>query len=388
MSTASRPNVDVRRANLMSIRCGRRRAAAFLLICTCVSATMPIATVVARSAASSPAVARAATASSTPHATATPTVPPAIQTAAPTPEPTPAVGVAGAESGGQKTQTSTVTTVFRLSEPTQAPVAALHAGSTSVQVSVPAPALPAPTATPEPGPTGAPTPEPTPAPAPPSWSFDIYDSTGERWQDPDYTACTAAATESMLNTIASAGSGSGLVWSPTTSYDTQESILAFERDNMTMLTSSAGTDPHGWRNALNYFGWGSLGADVYRDASYSSFDAAARAAVSAIATTHKPVGILAHAGGHAEFVTGYKVTGDDPGTGSSNFEIVGVYLSDPLRSNGHRDAFITLSQWSAGGSWVRFSPYLETDSPNPDPIDGQVGTTEWYGYWVMIEPVR
>jgi hypothetical protein len=90
------------------------------------------------------------------------------------------------------------------------------------------------------------------------------------------------------------------------SYDTQESSLAFERDNMTMLTSSAGTDPHGWRNAFNYFGWGSLDADVYRDAAYSSFDAAAKVAVSAIATTHKPVGILARAGGHAQRVIGLR----------------------------------------------------------------------------------
>jgi hypothetical protein len=110
--------------------------------------------------------------------------------------------------------------------------------------------------------------------------------------------------------------------------------------------------------------------------------------VSAIATTHKPVGILAHAGGHAEFVTGYRVSGNDPSTGSSDFAIVGVYLSDPLRSNGHRDTFITYDQWSSGGTWVRFSPYLETDSPGQDPIDGQVGRSEWYGAWVLIEPVR
>jgi hypothetical protein len=216
----------------------------------------------------------------------------------------------------------------------------------------------------------------------------LFDGRAERWQDPDYTACTAASTESMLNTVAFAGSASGLTWSATTSYDVQESILAYERANMTMLASSAGSDPHGWRNALNYFGWGSIDAGVYRDASYGSFDAAAKATVVAIATTHKPVGILAHAGAHAEFVTGYKVTGADPATGSSAFTIVGINLTDPLRSNGHRDTWITLDQWRSGSTWIRFSAYRETDSPGQDPIDGQVGRSEWYGQWVIIAPVK
>jgi hypothetical protein len=192
----------------------------------------------------------------------------------------------------------------------------------------------------------------------------------------------------MLNTIAYDGSASAFVWSATTSYSTQESILAYERAHMTMLPSSAGSDPHGWRNALNYYGWGSVNAGVYRDASYGSFDAAARAAVSAMARTHKPVGILAHAGGHAEFVTGYVVTGADPKTGSMAFSISSVDLTDPLRSDGRRDTSITLAQWRSGGTWVRFSAYKETDSPYTDPIDGRVGRSEWYGKWVILEPVR
>jgi hypothetical protein len=84
-----------------------------------------------------------------------------------------------------------------------------------------------------------------PASQPPAWTADLYDTRADRWQDPDYTACTAASTESMLNTISYYGSAAGLVWQPTTSYDTQESILGYERAHMTMLTSSLGTDPHG-----------------------------------------------------------------------------------------------------------------------------------------------
>ncbi len=223
---------------------------------------------------------------------------------------------------------------------------------------------------------------------PTNWTFDEYDARAERYQDPDYTACTAAATESMLNTITYAASSAGLVWQPTISYDVQESILAYERNHMTMLSTSAGTDPHGWRNALNYYGWGSMSAGVYRDSAYSSFDAAARAAVSALAVYRKPVGILALAGGHAQFITGYQVSGDDPASGSMAFTVIGVNLTDPYQSSGHRDTWVTRSQWQSGTTWLRFSPYLETDSPYRDPIDGQVGYDEWYGKWVILDPVR
>jgi hypothetical protein len=223
---------------------------------------------------------------------------------------------------------------------------------------------------------------------PATWTLDLYDARADRWQNPDFTACTAASTESMLNTISYARSTSGFVWQPNTSYSTQESILAFERQHMTMLTSSAGTDPHGWRNALNYYGWGSIDAGVYRDSAYSSFDAAAKAAVSALAAYHKPVGILARGGHHGQVITGYQVTGADPSTGSSDFSIVGVDLTDPLESVGYRDTWITLADWRSGGSWIQFSQYLQDDSPYQDPIDGQIGNDEWYGRWVIIDPVN
>ncbi len=32
------------------------------------------------------------------------------------------------------------------------------------------------------------------------------------------------------------------------------SILAFERSHDTLRSTSAGSDAHGWRNALNYYG--------------------------------------------------------------------------------------------------------------------------------------
>jgi hypothetical protein len=162
-------------------------------------------------------------------------------------------------------------------------------------------------------------------------------------------------------------------------------MLAYERSNMTMLAASAGSDPHGWRNALNYFGWGSIKAGAYEDAAYPSFDAAARAAVLALAQSRRPVGILARGGGHAQLVTGYMVSGEDPRVGGE-FTILGVYLTDPLQSAGMRDAFVTLDTWRSGTATIQFTPYLQNDSPFRDGMDGNIGTAEWYGKWVIIEP--
>ena len=47
----------------------------------------------------------------------------------------------------------------------------------------------------------------------------------------------------------------GSIWQPTRSGSVRDRILAWERSHDTMTVGS-GTDPHGWRNALNYFGWG------------------------------------------------------------------------------------------------------------------------------------
>ncbi len=265
-----------------------------------------------------------------------------------------------------------------------------------------------PEATAEPKATVAPKPGPTTGPSPTSvtgpvsmvagaqalvaktatWTFNLYDPRAERWQDPDLTACTAASAQSMLNTIAYTGSDPTLLWQPNNSYAKQESILGYERAHMTMRKSSPGSDPHGWRNALNYFGWGSIDAGVYRDSAYSNLGQAAVAVVLAIAKYHKPVGVFSQGGAHSEFITGYRVVGDDPSTGSASFRIVGVYLTDPWRVARYRNAFIPYSRWRWGFNWLRYTPYWQADSPYRDPIDGHIGKSEWYGKWITIEPVK
>ena len=109
------------------------------------------------------------------------------------------------------------------------------------------------------------------------------------------------------------------------------------------MTGGRGSDPHGWRNALNYYGWGPAalvaGARVYDDLSYSSFDGAMKAAVRALVATGKPVGLLGWRGAHAQMVTGYYGLVGDPfartppaGT-STPSRSRGFYLTDPLRTS-------------------------------------------------------
>jgi hypothetical protein len=236
--------------------------------------------------------------------------------------------------------------------------------------------------------------------APPqhAWTLNLYDESAVRFQNPDSEACTAAATESMLNLAALAANpdmppprggslpSSSFVWSEDTSYETQESILTYERQNMTMVWTAPGSDPHGWRNALNYFGWGSMKAGVYRDSSYDSFDAAVRATIHSIARSNMPVGILGWAGGHAQYVTGYSVVGDDPRVGD-HYTILGVYLTDPLAGDRAVNVFLSYDTWENGPGYLRFWQYWDETSPYLDPIDGNVGDSEWWGKWVIINPV-
>ncbi|HEY5629275.1 MAG TPA: hypothetical protein VIR16_07165, partial [Candidatus Limnocylindrales bacterium] len=114
----------------------------------------------------------------------------------------------------------------------------------------------------------------------------------------------------MLNFIALTGSGGpNFLWKPTTSSATRDALLLFERRHDTLANTSRGTDPHGWRNALNYYGWGAAAVQssgmVYKDVRYSTYSDAIHAAVRQLVLTRKPVGILGWAGHHAQMLTGY-----------------------------------------------------------------------------------
>ena len=107
-----------------------------------------------------------------------------------------------------------------------------------------------------------------------TYSRNLFVGKGFVYQDPYYTACTAASVMHMLNTIAYRGTGGhGFRWKPYTVKKSSNpdqlrdmtSILAFERRNDTLRSSTSGSDAHGWRNALNYYGWGSSAMTERRD---------------------------------------------------------------------------------------------------------------------------
>ncbi len=226
-----------------------------------------------------------------------------------------------------------------------------------------------------------------------TFSENFYDGAGVRYQDPDYTACVPTSTLMMLNFVATKGSrGTGFRWTATTAYSAEESMLQWERTHMTQLTSHLGVDANGWRNGLNYYGWGAYTSEAgmtYRVFAYSSYDAALKAIVQAVATYNKPVGFLGWAGGHAQIVNGYRVTGLDPAT-SSAFTVTTIYLTDPLASDGMRNYAISAQNFGSGSTKYRFRPYTYTDSPYDDPYSPGTAAAyrAWYGKWVIVAPVR
>jgi hypothetical protein len=238
------------------------------------------------------------------------------------------------------------------------------------------------------------------------WTFNTYRSSGYLTQDPYYTACTGAAAMMMLNFAALSGAGGrGFTWRTSriknvaTDPRDMVSMYTFARGHDTLVSTSPGSDAHGWRNALNYFGWGNAAMTdpamrVYDDRAFGSFDSAVRAAVLAIARYKLPVGMLGWAGGHAQVITGYKVTGEDPAV-SSSFTVNAVYLSDPLASNNIVNTLVSVTSLKSGSLKVRFRRYIEADSPHDDPYTPGVirssvrtGPSEWYGRYVLVLPIR
>lgn len=232
-------------------------------------------------------------------------------------------------------------------------------------------------------------------------TLNLYRTAGFRYQDPNYTACTATAVMDMLNFISLGHRGGpGFRWSRSLSARRRDSILRWERAHHTMV-GGRGTDMHGWRNALNYFGWGSSalqeGSRVYDDVAFASYGSAMKAAVRAMISTRKPVAMAAWAGRHAVMITGYYGLTGDPfardsaGTYTDTFTVGGFYLSDPLKQARRRNVRISYArlQYSSDSS-LRFRPYRETDSPHDDPYTAgwRTSASEWYGQWVLILPVR
>jgi PKD repeat protein len=218
-------------------------------------------------------------------------------------------------------------------------------------------------------------------------------STQVRYQNPDLTACVAASSMIMLNEIAANGhQGSSFRWTSSTALATQRSMLRWARSHDTLKAGPGGTDPNGWRNALNYYGWGSFtdpAAMAYQVFAFRTYDQAVRAAVTAMARFKRPVGMLGWGGGHAQVLNGYVVLGQDPAR-SAHFTVHYVYLTDPLKRDAMRNVKIAYSRLAVGPLRYRFRKYVQRDSPYDDPYTPGVLVADrgWYGQYVIVAPVR
>ena len=239
-----------------------------------------------------------------------------------------------------------------------------------------------------------------PAPEVPP-ALNLYLPGAFRYQDPNYAACTSTSAMFMLNLIALHGTGgSDFRWTVTKDYAVRDRILAWSRAHDT-LVGGTGTDPHGWRNALNHYGWGDgrLGAStrIYDDRAYTSYQGAVKAAVRALIQHRKPVGILAWSGKHAQVIHGYDGLVGDPfavdaeGRYTNEFTVAAVYLSDPLKAQAMVNARVRYTDLrNTTNLKLRYTRYTETDSPLDDPYTSgwRRSRDEWYGKWVTIMPIR
>ncbi len=225
-----------------------------------------------------------------------------------------------------------------------------------------------------------------------TYSLNLY-SPLVRYQNPDMTSCVATSTMIMLNEIAAKGrQGSGFAWTPTIALSRQRSIIRWARAHDTLEVGPGGTDPNGWRNALNQYGWNDFeNADSMTYAVYSSisYSATVKAAIMAMARYHKPVGLLAWAGGHAQVLNGYVVYGQDPAK-SSAFTVKSVYITDPLKRDALRNKRISYWNFLHGPLKYKLRKYRQTDSPLDDPYtEGFLAADDaWSGRYVIVLPVR
>ncbi len=229
--------------------------------------------------------------------------------------------------------------------------------------------------------------------------MNLFQTISFRFQDPYYSACVSDASMTMLNMISLAGSGgNGFAWIRTRSGTAVQSMLTWTRAHDT-LSGGTGSDPHGWRNALNYYGWGAsalrTGFRRYEVSTYKTYSGSVKAAVRAMIRTRKPVGMLGWAGRHAQLLTGYYGLVGNPfakrsdGTYSDAFTVAGFYFSDPLKSDGFVNAKITFTRLRDSANLkLRFRKYTETDSRLDDPyVDGTtVAKDLWYGKFVLVIP--
>jgi hypothetical protein len=232
-------------------------------------------------------------------------------------------------------------------------------------------------------------------------TLNVFRAEGFRYQDSNRYACTAASAMVMLNWIALNGTGgAGFRWKVNRTPAMRDSILAWERTHDTLAGGRA-SDPHGWRNALNYYGWGPTALRPagrrYDDRPFSTYDNAVKASVRGLIATGKAVGVIGWAGGHSQIIVGYYGLNGDPfarneaGAFANAFSVEGFYLVDPLMSQAMVNVQVSYETFrSSPNPKLRFQPYIDRDSPYDDAYSPGIrpARDEWYGKFVTVMPIR
>ncbi len=222
----------------------------------------------------------------------------------------------------------------------------------------------------------------------------IYNKDLTRYQ-PDKVTCVPTSVLMMLNYIPQTGSqGENFIWTPSVTYRSVMTIKEWTQAHDTLVDTGLGSDLNGWRNALNFFGWGNYQdpqTRVYEVFSFDSFDEAFDAAIKAMALYNKPVGFPGWGGSHAQFITGNETVGDPAKEG---YVTNTLNITDPLQKNGLRNATITPEELKNGSLTWRFRPYVWKDSPFIDlyprtPSDKpKPAWIDWYGRFNILAPAR
>jgi putative cell wall-binding protein len=155
----------------------------------------------------------------------------------------------------------------------------------------------------------------------------------------------------------------------TSTSHTQSTIYNYGRTQMGYSIGGPGLDPQAWARALNYY---SLDRVSYVDSTYGSYDAAIRAAVSAMRSTGRSAGITINNGTHAWVIAGF-LTSNDPAL-TTDYVIRGVYIvasyvawTDPAPGTFYSHAALR----------SKMTPYHEAER-----------WTRWNGTYVVIRPTK
>jgi hypothetical protein len=196
-----------------------------------------------------------------------------------------------------------------------------------------------------------------PAPAIPAFTgMSMYRSSAWSKQATNVW-CIGASTQMMLNLVTGASDHTAANQSAYMSYAYTHSLYV----------ARIGAEADGWANAATAYGSG-----FYSIVSYSSFDAAIKAAATRMRITGKPVGLIVMEGHHAWVMAGFTSTGDDPAV-SQAFSVTSLTIMAPFYGP---LAYDPAPGYVASMDYMRsrLTPYTD-DYP-----------TIWDGGYVLIQP--